>query len=83
MVIQRVLPNYPDQARQAGLQGAVLLQAWIRKDGTVGDIKIIKGPLLLGQAAYQAVKQWRYKPYLLNGQLVEAQTYVTVNFRLP
>ncbi len=83
MVIQRVVPNYPDQARQAGLQGAVLLQAWIRKDGTVGDIKIIKGPLLLGQAAYQAVKQWRYKPYLLNGQFVEAQTYVTVNFRLP
>jgi protein TonB len=41
------------------------------------------GPFLLGQAAYQAVKQWRYKPYLMNGQAVEAQTYVTVDFKLP
>ncbi len=83
LLLQRVEPNYPAQAMQAGLQGAVVLQAWIGKDGRIQDLKLIHGSLLLGQAAYQAVKQWRYKPYLLNGQAVEAQTYVTVDFKLP
>ncbi len=83
LILQRVEPNYPAQAMQAGLQGAVVLRAWIGKDGRIQDLKLIHGSLLLGQAAYQAVKQWRYKPYLLNGQAVEAQTYVTVDFKLP
>lgn len=83
LLLQRVEPNYPAQAMQAGLQGAVVLRAWIGKDGHIQDLKLIHGSLLLGQAAYQAVKQWRYKPYLLNGQAVEAQTYVTVDFKLP
>ena len=83
LLLQRVEPNYPAQAMQAGLQGAVVLRAWIGKDGRIQDLKLIHGSLLLGQAAYQAVKQWRYKPYLLNGQAVEAQTYVTVDFKLP
>jgi TonB family protein len=83
MLLQRVLPNYPAQALRSKLQGAVLLQAWIRKDGTVRDLKVINGPLVLCQAAYSAVKQWRYKPYVMNGQMMEAQTFVTVNFRLP
>ena len=83
MLLQRVLPSYPPQALRSKLQGSVLLQAWIRKDGTVRDLKVINGPLLLCQAAYSAVKQWRYKPYVINGQLMEAQTLVTVNFRLP
>lgn len=83
LILQRVEPNYPAQALQAGLQGAVVLRAWIGKDGRIQDLKLIHGSLLLGQAAYQAVKQWRYKPYLLNGQAVEAQTYVTVDFKLP
>ncbi len=83
LILQRVEPNYPAQAMQAGLQGAVVLRAWIGKDGHIQDLKLIHGSLLLGQAAYQAVKQWRYKPYLLNGQAVEAQTYVTVDFKLP
>ena len=60
-----------------------MLQAWIRKDGTVRDLKVINGPLVLCEAAYSAVKQWRYKPFQMNGQSVEAKTYVTVNFRLP
>ena len=60
-----------------------LVQAWIAKDGTIRELKLIRGSLLLGEAAYQAVKQWHYKPYLRNGQAVEAQTYVTVDFRLP
>lgn len=83
MLLQRVLPNYPAQALRSKLQGSVLLQAWIRKDGTVRDLKVINGPLVLCQAAYSAVKQWRYKPYVMNGQVMEAQTFVTVNFRLP
>lgn len=68
---------------KAGLQGAVVLQAWIDKDGSIRDLKLVDGSLLLGQAAVKAVKQWRYKPYVRNGVAVEAQTYVTVNFRLP
>lgn len=83
LLLQRVEPNYPTQALQAGLQGPVVLRAWIGKDGRIEDLKLIHGSFVLGEAAYRAVKQWRYKPYLLNGQAVEAQTYVTVNFKLP
>lgn len=83
LLLQKVEPSYPAQALQAGLQGPVVLRAWIGKDGRIEDLKLIRGSLLLGEAAYHAVKQWRYKPYLLNGQAVEAQTYVTVNFKLP
>lgn len=83
LLLQKVTPSYPEQALKAGLQGAVVLQAWIGKDGNIRDLKLIDGSLLLGQAAVKAVKQWRYKPYVRNGVAVEAQTYVTVNFRLP
>ena len=79
----KVQPNYPQQAVKAGMQGAVVLQAWIAADGSIRELKLVRGSLLLGQAAYEAVKQWRYKPYLLNGKAVEAQTFVRVNFRLP
>lgn len=83
MLLQRVTPSYPEQALKAGLQGAVILQAWIGKDGNIRDLKLVDGSLLLGQAAVKAVKQWRYKPYLRNGVAVEAETYVTVKFKLP
>jgi protein TonB len=83
LLVDKVQPRYPEQALRAGLQGPVVLQAWISRDGSIRDLKLIRGSFLLGQAAYQAVKQWRYKPYLLNGQAVETQTYVTVDFRLP
>jgi TonB family protein len=83
LILQRVEPSYPAQARQAGLQGLVVMRAWIGKDGKIQDVKLIRGSLLLGEAAYHAVKQWRYRPYLLNGQAVETQTYVTLDFRLP
>jgi len=83
LLSQKVQPSYPEQALKAGLQGAVVLQAWIGTDGSIRELKLVHGSLLLGQAAYKAVKQWRYKPYLLDGKAVEAQTYVTVNFRLP
>jgi TonB family protein len=83
LILQKVDPSYPEQALRAGLQGPVVLQAWISRDGSIRELKLLRGSLLLGQAAYQAVKQWRYKPYQLNGQAVEAQTLVTVDFRLP
>jgi TonB family protein len=83
LLLQKVLPNYPQRALQAGLQGPVVFQAWIARDGSIRDLKLIQGSLLLGQAAYSSVKQWKYKPYLLNGQAVETQTYVTVNFATP
>jgi TonB family protein len=83
LLLQKVLPSYPEQAVKAGLQGPVVLQAWIGRDGTIHDLKLVRGSLLLGQAAYRAVKQWRYQPYLINGRAVEAETFVTVDFRLP
>lgn len=83
LLLAKVEPNYPQRALQAGLQGPVVLQAWIGTDGKIRDLKLVRGSLLLGQAACDAVKQWRYKPYLLNGQAVEAQTFVTVDFKLP
>jgi TonB family protein len=83
LLLDKVQPNYPEQALKAGLQGVVVLQAWIGRDGSVQDLKLVNGSLLLGRAAVSAVKQWRYKPYLRNGVAVEAETYVTVDFKLP
>jgi len=83
LLLQKVLPSYPEQAIRARLQGPVVLQAWIGRDGNIQDLKLIRGSFLLGQAAYRAVKQWRYQPYLINGRAVEAETFVTVDFRLP
>ncbi|MBS1851822.1 MAG: TonB family protein [Acidobacteria bacterium] len=83
LLLERIKPSYPEQALKSGLQGPVILQAWIGRDGKVEDLKLVHGYLVLGQAAAQAVRQWRYQPYLLNGRAVAAQTYVTVDFRLP
>ena len=83
LLLQKVLPSYPEQAVKARLQGPVVLQAWIGRDGTIQDLKLVRGSFLLGQAAYRAVKQWRYQPYVVNGRAVEAETFVTVDFRLP
>jgi protein TonB len=83
LLVQQVLPAYPESALRAHVEGAVVLQAWVGKDGVIRDVKVIRGPLLLGRAAFEAVKQWRYKPYYLNGQAVEVLTMVTLRFRLP
>src|SRR5579864_7570388 len=82
LLLDKVQPSYPEQALKAGIEGVVVLQAWIGKDGNIQDLKLVNGSLVLGKAAVSAVKQWRYKPYLRNGVAVEAQTYVTVNFKL-
>jgi TonB family protein len=82
-VVHRVHPTYPRQARVKGSQGTVVLQAIVDKQGKVNSLQLISGDPVLGQAAADAVKQWRYKPYLHNGETVEFQTRVTVDFKLP
>jgi len=73
-------PQYPPLARAARVTGVVLLQATISKQGTIEDLKVITGHPLLNEAAMEAVRQWRYKPQLLNGQPIEVITTITVNF---
>ena len=82
LVIHKVQPMYPPLARTARVQGAVQLAAIIGKDGTIQNLHVISGHPLLTQAALDAVKQWRYKPYILNGEPVEVDTQITVNFTL-
>jgi protein TonB len=83
LLIQKTQPSYPEQALRAGLQGRVVLQALIGRDGKIRDLKLVRGYLVLGRAAFEAVKQWRFQPYYLNGQAMETETYITVNFDLP
>jgi protein TonB len=75
-------PVYPEIARQAKVQGVVILEATIGKDGRVKDVKVLRPAPLLDQAAVDAVKQWVYTPTLLNGVPVEVIMTVTVNFTL-
>jgi protein TonB len=82
LLIKKVTPNYPPLARQARIQGSVVLQAEISKEGTIQNLQLISGHAMLAPAAIEAVKQWRYKPYLLNGEPVAVETQVVVNFSL-
>lgn len=82
MVINKVDPVYPPDAKAAGVQGAVVLVAHIGADGAVQSLQAVSGPEVLRRPAIDAVRQWTYRPYLLNGQPTEVQTTVTVNFRL-
>ena len=82
LLIKRVTPNYPQLAKQARIQGHVILQAEISKDGTIENLRLISGHPMLAPAAIEAVKQWRYRPYMLNGEPVAVETQVQVNFTL-
>jgi len=82
LLIKKVQPPYPPLARQARIQGNVLLQALISKDGSIENLRLISGHPMLAPAALEAVKQWRYKPYFLNGEPVEVETQITVIFSL-
>ncbi len=77
-----VPPDYPLLARQMKVQGAVSLQALISRDGSIQELQILSGPGILAAAAREAVKQWHFKPYLQNGQPVETQARITVNFTI-
>jgi protein TonB len=81
-LIYRVQPAYPEIARQIRVQGPVQLQAIISKAGTIEHLTVESGHPMLVKAAMDAVRQWRYRPYLLNGEPVEVETEITVNFVL-
>ena len=79
-LIHDVAPQYPPEAGRERVEGVVVLVAIIGTDGTVKDVHVESGPSLLAQAAIDAVKQWRYRPYLLNGMPVEIDSRITINF---
>ena len=83
LLTRRVQPVYPPQAMQMHIQGAVQVLATISKEGRITTVKILNGDPILSRAAADAVSQWRYKPYFLNGEPVEIQTQIVVNFKLP
>jgi TonB family protein len=82
VVSHPVDPNYPMLAKQMKVQGSVVLQALIGKDGNIQDLQVLSGPAILSAAAREAVKQWRFKPYLQAGQPVETEARITVNFTI-
>ena len=82
LLIHKVQPQYPPLARQARVQGTVVLQAVIGKDGTIQNLHVVSGHPMLTASALEAVKQFRYKPYFLNGEPVEVETTINVIFTL-
>ena len=82
LLVQKVIPEYPPMAREARIEGTVILQANISKTGTIENLHVVNGPALLRGAAMAAVRQWRFRPYLLNGEPVEVETTVNVQFTL-
>ena len=82
LLVYKVQPVYPPDARQARIQGVVLLKATISKEGRIADLQLISGPKELAGAAMGAVQQWRYRPYLLMSNPVEVETQIQVNFQL-
>lgn len=82
LLVYRVDPRYPQIARNAGISGTVELRAIIGRDGRVRSVEVLSGSVLLASAAVAAVREWRYRPTLLNGEVVEVETHVTVHFVL-
>jgi protein TonB len=83
LLTQPVDPVYPDAAKAAGQRGSVVLQVLIGRDGAVQDAKFLQGSLVFARAAIDAVKQWHFKPYSMNGRAVSAQTVITLKFQPP
>jgi protein TonB len=82
MVVSKIEPAYPKLALLARVTGVVLVKAIISREGNITELQVVKGHPLLVPAAVEAVKQWRYRPYLLNGEPVEVETYITVTFQI-
>jgi protein TonB len=83
LLLKKVQPAYPSNALRMRVEGPVKLMATVGKTGSVTEVKVVSGDQLLTQSAVDAVKQWKYKPYLLNGDPVEIQTEISINFKLP
>jgi TonB family protein len=81
-VSKSVKPGYPMLARQMKVQGSVILQALIGRDGSIQSLKVLSGPAILAAAAEEAVRQWRFKPHVVNSEAVETQAKITVNFTI-
>lgn len=82
VVTHSVVPAYPTLARQMKVQGAVVLEAMIDRDGLIQDLQVVSGPPILAGAAQEAVKQWHFKPHFRGTEAVETQTKITVNFTI-
>jgi len=82
MIVQRVEPVYPRIAKDARIQGDVVLRAMLSKDGKIEGLQVVSGHPLLAPAAVSAVSQWRFRPYQLNGSPIEVDAQITVRFRL-
>jgi len=80
--IRKVAPLYPPSARESGIEGTVVLLGVISKDGSIARLRVISGPQVLQQAAIDAVKQWEYQPWMLNGAPIEVETTVRIPFSL-
>jgi protein TonB len=83
LLVKKVAPVYPAVALRLRKQGAVELLATISKSGSISNLKVLGGDPALAESAVRAVRQWKYRPYLLNSEPVELETQITVNFRLP
>ncbi len=83
LLVHTVDPVYPPEALAQKLHGPVVLQARVGRDGSVEDLKIVRGYFILGRAAVAAVKQWRFQPYTINGHAAATQTVITINFSYP
>jgi periplasmic protein TonB len=83
LLIKKTSPSYPPVALRMRIEGPVQLLATVSKKGDISAVKILSGDPNLAHAAVDAVKQWKYKPYLLDGSPVEMQTQITVKFKLP
>jgi protein TonB len=81
-LVYDVAPKYPPEAGRERIEGIVVLMAVIGKDGAVRDVRVESGLPVLAQAAIEAVRQWRYRPYILNGEPVEIDSQITINFNL-
>jgi TonB family protein len=79
-IVTKVAPVYPPEAKAARIQGTVVLHAIIGKDGKIESLHVLSGPPELTQSAMDAVSQWVYKPYLLNGEPTEVDTTITVTY---
>ncbi len=82
LLVQEVRPIYPPIAKAARVSGTVVLQATISKSGTITNLRVVSGNAMLQSAALEAVRQWRYRPYMLNGDPVEVDTTINVVFNL-
>jgi protein TonB len=82
LLLERVNPSYPEIAKRLHIAGTVALAATISKTGRIEDLRVLSGHPMLREAAIEAVKNWRYRPYSLNGEPVEVETTIEIHFTL-